>query len=56
MEETTRVNLLARLMDEIERTGGRVALASATFHLVEAPEIKVNLVGPQRDTKLEQGT
>lgn len=38
--------LFTRLLDEIDRTEGRVALASATFHLVETPEIKVRLVEP----------
>jgi len=38
--------LFTRVLDEIERTEGRVALASATFHLVEAPEIKIRLVEP----------
>lgn len=40
--------LYTRMLDEIDRTEGRVALASATFHLVEAPEIKVKLVDPTK--------
>jgi hypothetical protein len=42
----TKDRLFTRLMDEVDRTGGRVALASATFHLVETPEIRVTLVAP----------
>lgn len=40
----TKDLLYTRMLDEIESTNGRVALASATFHLVEAPELKVTLV------------
>jgi small-conductance mechanosensitive channel len=43
----TKDLIFTRLMDEIEQTGGRVALASTTFHLVEAPELKVSLVEPK---------
>lgn len=38
--------LFTRLLDEIGRTEGRVALASATLQLVETPEIKIKLVDP----------
>lgn len=44
----TKDQLFTRLLEEIDQTGGRVALASATFHLVEAPELKVTLVNPDR--------
>ncbi len=40
----TKDLLFTRILEEIESTNGRVALASATFHLVEAPELKVTLV------------
>lgn len=40
----TKDLLYTRILEEIESTNGRVALASATFHLVEAPELKVKLV------------
>jgi len=50
----TKDLLFTRLLEEIDRTEGRVALASATFHLVETPEIKVKLVEPQRKTE-QQG-
>jgi len=46
---STKDQLFTRLLEEIDRTGGRVALASATFHLVEAPELKVTLVNPDRN-------
>jgi hypothetical protein len=36
--------LYTRLLDEIDGTEGRVALASATFHLVETLEITITLV------------
>lgn len=35
--------LFTRLLDEIDATGGKVALASATFHLVETPVFDVRL-------------
>ena len=40
----TKDLLYTRTLEEIESTNGRVALASATFHLVDAPELKVKLV------------
>ena len=43
----TKDHLFTRILEEIERTNGRVALASATFHLVEAPEFMVKLVKPE---------
>lgn len=39
----TRDRLFSRLLDEIDQTGGRVALASATFQLVEPPVFDVRL-------------
>jgi len=44
----TKDHLFTRILEEVDQTNGRVALASATFHLVETPEIKVQLVDPQR--------
>jgi hypothetical protein len=41
----TRDRLFTRLLEEIDATGGRVAIASATFHLVEAPVVDVRLRG-----------
>lgn len=43
----TRDRIFGRLLDEIDATQGRVALASATFHLVEAPVFDVRLRGPE---------
>lgn len=40
--------LFNRILDDIDASGGRVALASATFHLVEAPPIRVQLDPPGR--------
>ena len=48
----TKDRLFTRILEEIEQTGGSVALASTTFHLVEAPEIKVSLV----EQKARSGT
>ncbi len=39
----TKDLLFERILDEVDASGGRVALASATFHLVEAPPITVTL-------------
>jgi small-conductance mechanosensitive channel len=50
----TKDRLFTRLLEEIDRTGGRVALASATFHLVEAPELKVTLTNPAREAATER--
>ncbi len=35
--------LFSRILDEIDATGGRVALASATFELVAAPPVRVQV-------------
>jgi small-conductance mechanosensitive channel len=43
MRRTTKNKLFLRLLEEIEKTNGKIKFASATFHLVEAPELKVNL-------------
>lgn len=40
---STKDLLFTQILDEIDKTGGRVALASATFHLVETPVIDVRL-------------
>lgn len=39
----TKTELFSRLLKEIEAPGSEVKFASATFHLVEAPEIKVKM-------------
>ncbi len=38
----TKTELFIKLLKDIEATNGKVKFASATFHLVEAPEFKVN--------------
>ena len=38
-------------MEEVDQTNGRVGMASATFHLVEAPEITVKIVEPTQSNK-----
>ena len=35
--------LFMRILEEIDKTEGKVSLASATFHLVEAPSLNVHL-------------
>ena len=42
----TKDLLYTRVLEDVDQTSGRVSLASATFHLVETPEIKVRLVEP----------
>ena len=39
----TKDALYTRILDEFEKTDGKVAFASATFHLVETPTIDVRL-------------
>ncbi|HOJ28709.1 MAG TPA: mechanosensitive ion channel family protein [Spirochaetota bacterium] len=39
----TKTELFDRILAEIESTGGQIKFASATFQLVEAPEIKVKI-------------
>lgn len=40
---STKDMLYTRILDEVDKSEGRVALASATFHLVELPDLKVHL-------------
>lgn len=40
---TYRDALFRRILDDFDATDGKVSMASATFHLVEAPEIKVRI-------------
>jgi len=39
----TKTKLFTKILNEIEATNGEIKFASATFHLVEAPEIKVKI-------------
>lgn len=39
----TKTALFTNILKQIEATNGEIKFASATFHLVEAPEIKVNI-------------
>ena len=39
----TKTELFTRILKEIESTDGEIKFTSATFHLVEAPELKVTL-------------
>jgi len=39
----TKTELFTRILKEVEATKGEIKFASATFHLVEAPELKVNI-------------
>ena len=47
----TKDRLFTRILEEVDQTNGRVAMASATFHLVETPEIRVKLVEPTQGHK-----
>ncbi|MCC6903401.1 MAG: mechanosensitive ion channel family protein [Polyangiaceae bacterium] len=47
LRRLTKDRLFSRVLEEVDASPGRVALASATFHLVEAPRIDVRLVGPE---------
>jgi len=40
----TKTELFTRILKAVESTNGEIKFASATFHLVEAPEFKVNIV------------
>mgnify|MGYP000885576438 FL=1 len=40
---TTKTELFTKILNTIEATKGEIKFASATFHLVEAPEIKVKI-------------
>lgn len=42
----TKDRLFTRILEEVDKTNGRVAMASATFHLVETPEITVRIADP----------
>ena len=42
----TKDRLFTRILEEVDKTNGRVAMASATFHLVETPEITVKIAEP----------
>lgn len=43
----TKSNLFTKILEEIEQSNGQIKLASATFHLVEAPELKVKFKADQ---------
>jgi hypothetical protein len=39
----TKTELFTQILKQIEATKGEIKFASATFHLVEAPEFTINL-------------
>lgn len=39
----TKSELFTQILTEVEKTNGEIKFASATFHIVEAPELKINL-------------
>lgn len=39
----TKTELFTRILKAVESTDGKIKFASATFHLVEAPEFKINI-------------
>ncbi|MBK5270656.1 MAG: mechanosensitive ion channel family protein [Bacteroidia bacterium] len=40
---TTKTILFTKILKEIEATNGEIKFASATFHLVESPELKISI-------------
>lgn len=44
---STKDILFTRIMEEFDATDGKVSMASATFHLVEAPVFNVRLTDKQ---------
>jgi small-conductance mechanosensitive channel len=44
---STKDILFTRILEELDATGGRVTLASTTFHLVDAPVFKVRMADHQ---------
>jgi len=42
---SAKSQLFSRIMDEIDQTNGRVAIASTTIHIVETPTVDVHLSG-----------
>jgi small-conductance mechanosensitive channel len=44
---STKDILFTKILEAVDTTGGKVSLASATFHLVEAPVINVRMTGNQ---------
>lgn len=42
---TTKDELFTKILKEVEKPGSEIKFASATFHLVEAPELKVTVKG-----------
>lgn len=47
MRRSTKDTLFTRIMEEFDATEGKVSLASATFHLVDAPVFNVRMTGNQ---------
>lgn len=39
----TKDELFTRILEEIDKSGGRVGIASTTIHLVETPPLDVNI-------------
>jgi len=39
----TKTELFTKILKQIEATNGEIKFTSATFHLVEVPEIKVSI-------------
>ncbi|MBI1343459.1 MAG: mechanosensitive ion channel [Terrimonas sp.] len=43
LRRTTKNKLFESILDDMEQSGGKIKMASATFHLVEAPEFNVKV-------------
>jgi small-conductance mechanosensitive channel len=47
LRRITRHQLFVRILDELERTNGRVEIASGTYAIVEAPPLELNIKEPK---------
>lgn len=50
---STKDRIFTRLLDEIDRSGGRIAIASTTFQMVDPPLLDVRVLAGQQPTKLD---
>ena len=41
----TKDRLFTRILEEVDKTGGRVAIASTTIQLVDLPQLDIRMLG-----------
>jgi len=51
---STKDLLFRRILDDFEKTDGRVSIASSTFHLVDAPTFNVRIAGNNSAERIHQ--